>query len=134
MTTLRKIDFYCQITLGIIMVLSVPVLFFFGFGAGLFILGCWQLISAGLNTSAFINSGHKKVIVSYWKWAGLDLLVISICFPLSALFDPDDIQVIFWIAAGCAVLIPPYYWKIYNRLIKHFELRKELSGFTKSKH
>jgi hypothetical protein len=132
MITLRKIDFYSQITLGIIMVLSVPVLFLVGFRAGLLILGCWQLISAGLNTSGFINSGHKKEIVSYWKWAGLDLLAISICFPLSALFDPNDAQVFFWIAAGCAVLISAYYWKIYDRLIKHFELRKELSGFTKS--
>jgi hypothetical protein len=62
MKLVRKIDYYCQLILGSLMLLSIPVLLSYGFLASLFILGCWQLLSAVFNTKAFIHTGHSKQI------------------------------------------------------------------------
>ena len=130
---IRKIDLYFQVSLGIIMIASIPFLFFYGFGAGLFILGCWQLLSSAINTYGFLHHDLGKQIKKYWIYTGTVLFILLCCVPLSKWFDPDDVQVIFWSGTACSIPIAVYYMIIYNRLIKKLEFRKELSGFTKSK-
>ena len=133
MLTIRKIDFGFQVGLGLVMCLSVPVFFFYAFGAGLFVLGCWQLLSAVFNTNSFIHHELKKEIKKYWLWTGIDLGILFLCIPLSEWFDPDDVQVVFWTGTAGAVPIAVYYMIIYKRLLEKIKLRKELSAFTKSK-
>lgn len=132
MLLFRKIDFYGELTLGIIMILSIPFLFIYGFLCGLFIMGCWQLLSASLNTRCFIESGHSRPIASYWKWTGVLIAMILACFPLSGIFDPDDAQVLGGIAIASSVPVAAYYIFIYYELIETLKLRKELSGIIKS--
>jgi hypothetical protein len=134
MLILRKTDLYLQVALGILMVLSIPVLFIYGFLAGLLLLGLWQLVSALLNTPAFLAYAHKKQIVNYWKWTAAVLGTIILCLPLSYLFDPDDVQVLFWTAVVGSLPVAVFYMHIYGKLINHIELRRELSGVTKSRH
>ena len=134
MKPLRKIDYYGQLTLAIIMLLSLPLLFLQGFMFGLFIMGWWQLISASFNTCSFIHSGYKKLISRYWICCIADLALLFISLWLSRFFHPDDMQVITWIAIAGAIAIAVYYLKIYFKLIKLISLRDELDGLTKSKH
>lgn len=133
MLLIRKIDYHTQFYLGILMLISIPVLLIYGFLAGLFVLGILQLISAAFNTSAFIHTEFKKEIFTYWKCTAIDLLVLFLCWPLGHLFDMDDVQVVFWIGVAGSPFIAAYYLKIYNSLISHLDLRNELSGLTKSK-
>jgi TRAP-type uncharacterized transport system fused permease subunit len=65
---------------------------------------------------------------------GLVFAFLFLCVPLSELFDPDDVQVIAVVAVVGSVPVAVYYLTIYNKLIKHFELRNELGGLVKSKH
>jgi hypothetical protein len=60
----------------------MPFLYFVGVGIGLIILGSWQLISAIVNTPAFIQTGYKKQILSYWAFwiANLSLIVLFLLF------------------------------------------------------
>lgn len=132
MLTIRKADFYSQVILGCLMVLSMPFMFLHGFLLGLFFLGCWQMISAVLNTRAFIRSGFKKSVLTYWIWASFDLLVLLFCIPLSELFKPDDVRVIVAIAVFGSVVIAIYYGVIYKKLIDHLDFKNELSAFIKS--
>jgi len=133
MLTLKKLDYYGQLVFAIIIILSVPLVWVLSL-AGLFIIGCWQLLSASLNTHSFLHTIYKKNILLYWKLCMADLLVIFISWPLAKFFNPDDIQVIFWIAIAGSVAIAGYYLSIYNKLIDHLSLRNELDGLTKSKH
>jgi len=134
MEKLRKIDYYGQLILAALMLLSVPVLLLYGFLAGLFIMGCWQLISAAFNTTAFIHSGHRKKIWSYWKFCFADLILLFLCWLSGDTFNADFLQAILWIAIAGAAAIAVYYLKIYNNLIQFILLRNELDGLTKSKH
>jgi hypothetical protein len=130
MKTVRRIDYYGQLILGSLILLSVPVFLFYGFLAGLFIPGCWQLLSAVLNTKAFIHTGHSKQIARYWRYCLLDLAILV----SARYFGPDSIQVLYSIALSGAVFIAIYYLRIYNGLIQFISLRDELDGLTKSKH
>ena len=137
MEVLRKIDYYGQLILAAFMLLSVPVLLVYGllgFLAGLFIMGCWQVISAIFNTNAFIHSGHKNKIWSYWKLCFADLILLFVCCLSGETLNTDFSQLIFWIAIAGAAAIAVYYLKIYNDLIQFISLRNELDGLTKSKH
>ena len=134
MRTLKKIDYYLQCTLGVMMILSIPILFLFGFLAGLFLLGFWQLVSAVLNTNSFMRSGLAKEIMNYWKYTGLVMATLFACVPLSWLFDPDDIQVVGVVAVIASVPVGCYYLSIYHKLLEALKLRHELSGLVKSKH
>ena len=135
MKLIRKIDYYGQLILGSLMLLSVPVLLLYGFLAGLFILGCWQLLSAVFNTKAFVHSGHSNQIWTYWSCSITDLAILFLSWYLERTFDAGNIrQVFYWIALSGAVLIAIYYLKIYKDLIQFFSLRDELDGLTKSKH
>ena len=134
MKTLRKIDYYGQLVLGSLMILSVPVLLIYGFLAGLFILGCWQLLSAVFNTKAFTHSGHSKQIWNYWICCLADLVLLFLLWLFGGSFNIDYVQVIYWIAIPGSVFIAIYYLKIYKNLIDFFSLRDELDGLTKSKH
>jgi len=130
----RKIDYYGQLILGSLMLLSVPVLFFYGFLAGLFILGCWQLLSSIFNTRAFVHTSHSKQIWTYWSCCIADLTIVFLSCHFEKTFNTGNVQVFYWIALSGAVLIAIYYLKIYNDLIQFFLLRDELDGLTKSKH
>ena len=134
MKIVRKIDYYGQLILGSLMLLSVPVLLFYGFLAGLFILGCWQLLSAIFNTRAFVHTSHSKQIWSYWSCCIADLAILCLSWYFEKTFNADKVEVFYWIALSGAVLIAIYYLKIYNDLIQFFLLRDELDGLTKSKH
>ena len=134
MKTVRKIDFYGQLVLGSLMILSVSVLLIYGFLAGLFILGCWQLLSAVFNTKAFIHSGHSKQIWNYWRCCLADLTSLFLTWLFGESFKIDYVHVVYWIAIAGSVFIAIYYLKIYKNLIEFFSLRDELGGLTKSKH
>jgi len=129
---LRKFDLYGQLTIMILMILSIPILFLYGPLMGLFILGCWQLISAAINSCAFIKAGFRHNIVTYWSLAGFDLLMLLLTQYLDVIPEGSaNILSAFCLftAGGIAV----YYWLIESRLIKLLEERHELSAFTKSK-
>jgi hypothetical protein len=131
MLTVRRIDYYGQVLLGTLMIISTPILLFYGFLAGLFILGWWQLFSALLNTSTFWNAGYSKQIINYWLWTAIDLGALFVTIPLSRFFNPDDVQVIGGIAIVCSTFIAIYYLRIYRRLTDKLYLRKELKGLIK---
>ena len=116
------------------MLLSVPVLYFFGVKIGLIILGCWQLISALLNTYCFIDTGYKKPIIIYWGLGIVDLGVFFLAFLFENTLSTDYTMAIFWITIGASVFIAIYYLRVYYRLIDLLTLRNELDGLTKSKH
>ena len=134
METLRKIDYFGQLILAALMLLSIPVLFIYGFLAGLFVMGCWQLISAACNTNTFIHSGSRKQIWMYWKCCFADFALLFLGWQTGETATNDLAQVIFWIALAAAAAIAVYYLKIYNNLIQFISLRNELDGLTKSKH
>jgi hypothetical protein len=134
MLLLRKADYYIEFVLGILMLLSIPILFFYGFLAGLFVMGCWQLFSASVNTNSFLAAGLSKQICTYWKWTGVVMAFLFLCIPLSNFFNPDNVQVLGAIALSGSVPVAIYYLTIYKKLIGHFELRQELSGIIKSHH
>ena len=134
MKTIRKIDYYVQLILGSLMLLSISFLFFYGCLSGLFILGCWQLLSAVFNTKAFIFTGHSKQEMGYWIFCITDLTILFLSGYFAKTFNAGIVQVFIWIAMSGAVIIAIYYLKIYNDLIQFFSLRDELDGLTKSKH
>jgi hypothetical protein len=116
------------------MLLSVPVLLIYGFFAGLFILGCWQLLSAVFNTKAFVHTGHGKQIWSYWICCTTDLALLFQLWYFEKSFNTGNAQLFYWIVMSGAVFIAIYYLKIYKGLIQFFSLRDELDGLTKTKH
>ena len=134
MLPIRKIDHGGQLVLGTIMLLSMPVLYFFGFLAGLLILGIWQLISALFNTNAFTNSVYKREIRRYWIFCFADFGLLVVGYIWGIVFDKDDVPVIYCIALIGASVIAIYYLMIYKKLIDFISIRDELDGLTKSKH
>ena len=134
MMPLRKIDCYGQLILVSCMLLSIPFLYVFGVGVGLILLGCWQIISALLNTYNFIDTGYKKPILLYWIFCIADLGSIAVLLLIESKLTTHAVAVISWITIGAAVFIAGYYLRIYYRLIEHISLRNELDGLTKSKH
>jgi hypothetical protein len=133
MLTIRKIDWYGQVVLGALMGLSVPFFLAYGFLLGLFFLGVWQLVSAGLNTVAFIGAGQMREIINYWRWAALDLGFMGLCISLPMIINRDDVQVFTLIGIICSIPIALFYIVIYRKLVRRFEMRKTLSSIIKSK-
>ena len=134
MLLIKKIDCYGQLILVSCMLVSIPIFYFLGLGIGLFLLGCWQLISALGNTPGFIHTGYKKQILLYWTFCIVDLSLIAVLFLFEYDLSETLLMIIFWIAIGAAVFIIGYYLRIYYRLIEFLSLRNELDGLTKSKH
>ena len=134
MLLIRKIDCYGQLILATCMLLSIPIFYFLGFALGLFILGCWQLISALANTPAFLHTGYRKQILIYWTFCITYLSLIALFFLFENDLTDNLLLTIFWMATGAASFITAYYLRIYYRLIDHLFLRNELEGLTKSKH
>ena len=134
MILIRKIDCYGQLILVSCLLLSIPFFYFFGVGLGLLLLGCWQLISALLNTYSFIDTGYKKSILIYWILCIADLGSLSLILLFENGLNSDYLMVFLWITIGGAVCIAGYYLRIYYRLIALISLRNELDGLTKSKH
>lgn len=134
MLFIRRIDYGGQWVLFGLMFISIPVLYFFGFLAGLIALGIWQLISAMLNTNTFIYSVFRKEIRIYWICCFIDLvLLVSACF-FSNTTDTVDVSWLYIVAIAGGVCIAVYYLVIYNNLIRSISLRNEVDGLTKSKH
>jgi len=134
MLLIKKIDCYGQLILVTCMLLLMPFLYFIRVEIGLIILGCWQLISAILNTYCFIDTGYKKTIIIYWGLCIADLGLFLLALLFENTISIDYTMIIFWIAIGVAVFIAGYYLRIYYRLINLLTLRNELDGLTKSKH
>ena len=134
MLLIKKIDCYGQLILVSCSLLSIPIYYFLGLGIGLFLLGCWQLISALANTPAFIHTGYRKRILLYWTFFIADLLLIALLFLLQNDLTENLILIVFWVTIGAALSIAIYYLRIYYRLIELLVLRNELDGLTKSKH
>lgn len=134
MLRLRKIDCYAQLILISCMLFSTPFLYFAGVGIGLILLGCWQLISALVNTRSFIVAGYKKRIILYWIFCTADLGSIIFLWQFESDLNSDYITLLGWITIGAAVFIAGYYLRIYYRLIDVIYLRNEVDGLTKSKH
>jgi hypothetical protein len=134
MLLIKKIDCYGQLILVSCSLLSIPIFYFLGLGIGLFLLGCWQLISALGNTPGFIHTGYKKQILLYWTFCIVNLSLIAALFLFENDLSETLLMIIFWIAIGTALFITGYYLRIYYRLIDLLSLRNELDGLTKSKH
>ena len=134
MLLIKKIDCYGQLILVTSILLSIPFLYFVGVGIGMIILRCWQLISALVNTPAFVHTGYRKQILVYWTFCIIDLSLIALSFLFENDLTANLLMTIFWIATGAAVFIAAYYLRIYYRLIGFLFLRNELDGLTKSKH
>jgi len=134
MLLIKKIDCYGQLILVSCMLVSIPIFYFLGLGIGLFLLGCWQLISALGNTPGFIHTGYKKQILLYWTFCIVNLSLIAALFLFENDLSETLLMIVFWIAIGSALFIAGYYLRIYYRLIDLLSLRNELDGLTKSKH
>ena len=132
MKIIRRFDYYGQLILCSVMLISIPFLLLYGFLLGLFFLGCWQLISASLNTTSFIRCGYKKKIITYWIWTAVVLLVLLICFQATGILNSELKDFVVTVSLCCSVIIAVYYLYIYYMLINHIEFKTELSGFVKS--
>ena len=131
---LRKTDHRIQCVLGLTLLFSLPALLFYGFLAGLFLLGCWQLLSAFFNTSSFYNNGMGYQICFYWKYTGLIFVLLFLCILFSKPLNPGNVQVLAVVAFTAAIPVAVYYLNIYKKLIGHLVLRNELGGLLRSKH
>jgi hypothetical protein len=134
MLLLRKIDYSAQIVFGVLMLLSIPLVFIYGFLAGLFLLGGWQLISAALNTTCFLKNSLVTDICMYWKCTGLVFACFFLCVPLVEIFDEDDVQVLGGAGLIASIPLAVYYLHIYGKLLGNLRLRNELSSLIKSNH
>ena len=135
MLHLRKIDLYGQLILGILAIFSLPVLSGASIIIGLFLIGCWQVVSAVFNTNSFIRAGFKKRIFHYWTFCIADFILLFLSYsPFTLNRNNIMIEVLSGITLLGAIAIAVYYWKIYFRLINLISLRDELDGLTKSKH
>lgn len=134
MLLLRKIDFYSQTVIGVLAIVSTPFLLYFGLMAGLFLIGCWQLFSAAFNSRTFLNNGMGKKICNYWKYTGLVMGSLFLCYPLSEIFNPDDVQVLAAVAICCSAPLAVYYYIIYKELVAKLSFRKDLGRLIKSSH
>ncbi len=133
MTSVRKMDLQAQIGLGILMVASIPFFISYLFLIGLFILGIWQLLSAGINTSLFNRTGLGKKIQIYWIIVSIDLGLFFISWLLSSDTKENFLSVIVSFALIAAIGIAIYYLIIYRKLITHLKSRQDISCFTKTK-
>ena len=134
MLQLRKFDCYGQLIVASLCIVSIAVLLGFGLMIGLFIIGCWQVISAAFNTKSFINTGFKKRISYYWMLAIADLLLLFITYSVVESASELLSEILAGITLIGAIAIAIYYWRMYFKLIEFLSLRNELDGLTKSKH
>lgn len=131
MILLRKTDYYIQLLLELLILILVPLLHWYGFLTGLFILGCWQLLSASFNSSSLVSAGFRKGVAIYWKWTVVVLASLFLSIPLSWLLHPDHLRVFVFLVIGASIPVAVYYLVIYKKLINHYEMRRELSGIIK---
>ena len=134
MLQVRKFDCYGQLIAASLCIASMAVLFGIGLLVGLFIIGCWQLISAALNTKSFFNTGFKKRITYYWMFAIADLLLLLLTYTVIESASKILSEILASITLVGAIAVAVYYWRIYFKLIELLSLRTELDGLTKSKH
>ena len=125
---LRKRDGILQIAFIILLLLSLldEIVIFF---AGWLVLGCWQVVSAALNTNAFMKSGFQAWIYRYWIFSAICIFLVVLS--ASFMMVPNILLASGMIASPALATV---YLVMYRKLIKRLELRHELSGFTKSKY
>jgi hypothetical protein len=131
MITIRKIDLYGQYLLGTLMIFSIPVLFLYGFGFGLLIMECWQLLSALANSYSFVKTEMKKEIRNYWIFSAIDLTIFFSPPVLTGFFDRDDLDVLPGVGATGGVAIAIYYLWIYKKLISLLDYKSSINGIIK---
>ncbi len=118
-----KIDFYGQIILVSIIVLSMLVSLVYPGGVifgllGMIPLGIWQLLSAAAYTYRLHHSDKKPLLQAYWRISLITLLALMVCFFLEGSGDFLTILFIATIVAGFATAV--YYLYVYNKhLLKH---------------
>jgi hypothetical protein len=135
MLLLRKIDCYGQLLLVCGIILSCLVLFSErGCPPGLFSLGCWQLLSAIINSYSFAKSGFTRRIFLYWTVCLTDVVLFSVSYWLISFTGRGVAEILFVTSLTGAFAVAAYYWWIYYKLIGFIFLRNELDGLTKSKH
>ena len=134
MLSLRKFDCYGQVIVASVCLASMIVLPGPGLLPGLFIIGCWQLISAAFNTKSFSQAGFQKRISYYWLFSFADLSLLLIAYCSLEQVSETLSQILTGITLIGAIAIAVYYWKIYFKFIGFLSLRSELDGLTKSKH
>jgi hypothetical protein len=116
------------------LIASMLVIEGLGFFTGLFIIGCWQLLSAAFNTKSFIHAGFQKRVFYYWIFSIADLLLSFLAYTSIEHISKIFRDVLTGITLIGAIAIAVYYWHIYFKLIDLLSLRNELDGLTKSKH
>ena len=134
MITLRKFDCYGQLIVASLGIASVIALSGSVLLTGVFIVGCWQLISAAFNIKSFIRAGFQKRILCYWIFSFANQTLIVIYYSSLEIVSQILSEILAGISLFGAVAIAVYYWKIYFKLIDFLSLRNELDGLTKSKH
>lgn len=135
MSSLRKIDYFGQLIIASLSIMSIVFIGGIGFLIGLFLIGGWQLLSAICNTYSFYHSGFQRRISCYWVFCISDIVLVA--FTCSYLrITPDEFisEILIALALAGSVSIALYYWFIYYKLIAFLSLRNELDGLTKSKH
>lgn len=130
MQTLRRIDWYVQISIIGLSVLFIPFLYFFAPLLGLLFLGIIQMISALLNTASFMHSGFKKNILTYWIYFSFDI-VLAITGWLRY-FESSFSNTLIIVSLIGGFILSTYYLVVYKKLIENLYIKDELSGFTKS--
>ncbi|MCW3116144.1 MAG: hypothetical protein JWM28_226 [Chitinophagaceae bacterium] len=129
MLFLRKMDWYMELGMLIIMIIAIPMLLFYSSLTGLFIPGIIQLVSASLNTTTFMHHGFKREIKKFWLFTSINLPGFLIG---AYLMNGEQTHFFLILLLAGVTIISIYYLFIYKKLITSLELRNELAGFTKS--
>src|SRR5262245_65718565 len=100
----RKLDWYGQLTVASLTVFSVPFFLHRRLLSCLFLLGCWQLVSAVSNTSCFMREGYRSKILFYWKLCLPNSVLIFLFVALKKYTGSSQLQIYFWITSIFAVI------------------------------
>jgi hypothetical protein len=134
---IRKFDIVLQSILLAVIIIIIPFGGIFLSLAGLFILGCWQLLSASVNTllvnkNAFLNHHFKK----YWLHTGIVLITFFILWFLEENLTTYN-TVWTWLIAIplllSAFIAAEYIW-LYSKIITEKNFRKELGTVIRQHH
>jgi len=117
---MRKIDYYGQVTLLVLIVLTA-LLFYFNKSfiflslIGLFILGLWQIISALTVSFSHHLKIYKKHIRNYWMACISMLIIFSTVFLVAQFQDRSLINWLFGISTVGGLITAFYYLYLYKK-------------------
>ena len=86
---------------------------------GMILLGVWQLVSAAIYTSRLQRANKKPLLKTYWKIAGITLIMLFPCFFIEGTSNIFSIIFIASIAAGFATAV--YYLYVYKTYLFNYE-------------